>query len=135
MEQTSRLSKGSEIIYTKLNMQSYLKPGNNLSVIDMRTIFMIRMRNLNIKCNFPSMYNDRKCIVPQCSDEDSQFHLYSYSCQYLEENTISEVNNGSYYDIFSNNVRRQCEVMNIIMQHFMTRQTILSSQMRRDETS
>ena len=88
LEQTAKLSKGSEITYTKLETQNYLKPGYNLTVCEMRNIFMIRLRNLNLKCNFPSMYSDRKCIVNPCSGEDSQIHLYS--CEYLEtSNTIA----------------------------------------------
>ena len=131
VEQTSKLSKGSEILHAKLNMQSYLQPGNNLSVSDMRTIFMMRMRNLNLKCNYPSMYDNRKCIAPQCMDEDSQFHIYS--CKYLDEHNSITMPNNSYYDIFTNNVERQYQVMQIMIQHYITREKMLSSQASRDD--
>ena len=130
VEQISKLSKGSEISYTNLSIQNYLQPGHNLTVSEMRTICMIRLRNLNLKCNFPSIHADRKCIAPQCSEDDSQFHIYS--CLYLEDKDAVALKNTSYYDIFTNNVGRQRQVMQIVMKHYMTRQTILSSQTRND---
>ena len=111
--QTSKLSKGSEIVYSKLETQSYLKPGNNLTLTDMRNIFMIRMRNLPLKCNYPSMYPDRKCLAPDCSDSDSQIHIWT--CKYLETKTSICVNDVNYTDIFKNDVNKQFHVMQVMM--------------------
>ena len=38
LEEKSKLSKGSDISYTKFEMQPYLQPGNNLNIDQMRKI-------------------------------------------------------------------------------------------------
>ena len=120
-----KLSKGSGIEYTQLKTQNYLQPDSQLLLYNMRNIFMIRLRNLPIKCNFPSMYKDRKCISPRCSDEESQIHIYS--CKYLEDTNMICDTNTKYSDVFSSDVQKQYKVMQIMRQHYINRQKILSS--------
>ena len=65
MLQKSKLSKGSEIVYNEIETQAYLRPGSQITLSDMRNICMIRLRNINLKCNCPSIYPNRKCIAFQ----------------------------------------------------------------------
>ena len=49
-----RGSKGSEIIYTDLEMADYLHPSNNYLTIDQkRKMFSVRNRMIKIESNFP----------------------------------------------------------------------------------
>ena len=126
MNDKSRLSKGREIKYCKLETQTYFLPGNNLSVDCMRQIYCIRMRNLQLKCNYPSQYNDTKCIIPSCISDDSQQHLFLSS--YFDKNGRNLVNKDlKYEDIFTNNVSKQLIVKNIMMTRYNYRTEILSS--------
>ena len=92
----------------------------------MQLIFQLRSRNLPLKCNFPSQYNDRKCIVNECSDEDSQSDLYT--CKFLEPLNIIKTNDLEYHDIFGDEVTKQVSMMNLIMRKYESRLTVLSSQ-------
>ena len=64
-------------------MQKYLKSGNGLSSYESQNIFMMKMRNMVLMHNFPSMFSDKKCIFRENDDshkdDDSQIHL----CQCL----------------------------------------------------
>ena len=105
LNEKSKLSKGINLKYSKMSIQSYFLPGNNISIDCMRKIFEIRSRNMKLKCNFPNQYNDRKCLVPQCLDSDSQLHLYT--CKYLSEKSdrvmLCDL---SYEDIFKDDVAK-----------------------------
>ena len=77
--------KGSEIIYTKIEMSEYLMPNNNsISIEDKRKIFEMRNEMVLIPANFTSSENIVKCI---CGDDENMRHIYS--CQTL--NNIEEV--------------------------------------------
>ena len=67
----------------------------------------------------------KKCLAKNCSEQDSQSHIFS--CPHLDsENSISGTTI-NYSDIFSNNVIKQAAVMNILMSRYSVR-TQLSSQ-------
>ena len=71
------------------------------------------------------MYPDRKCVAPNCSGSDSQIHIWS--CKFLEENTTICATDCKYEDIFSNDINKQVQVMQIMMQHYRKRLTYMSS--------
>ena len=126
IQQKSKLSKGKEIIYKSLQMQNYLKAGNGLTVESMKNIFYIRSRNLQLKCNFPLQYSDRKCIVAECDGEDSQIGLFT--CNYFAGDNTNMHFQVKYEDIFSSNVPMQAAVMNILMERYERRLLLLSPQ-------
>ena len=101
----SKQSKGSEIIYNKLETQTYFKPESKLSVEMMQKIFQLRSRNLPVKANFPKLHDNIKCIIPECNGEDSQKGLFL--CEFLDPiNQISD-QNIQYEDIFTDCIEKQ----------------------------
>ena len=58
LKEKNKLSKGKEIMYEEFKMQTYLKPGHNLTQHSARRIFSLRSRDLQIRGNFPNVYND-----------------------------------------------------------------------------
>ena len=126
IDEKSKLSKGRQLKYTKLQMQNYLKPGHGLSSIDSQNIFMMKMRNMFLKCNFPSMFNNMKCESDKrCQNEDSQFHLYN--CKFLDKSNGLIKKQSKYEDIYTNDVSKQASVMRILVRRFNIRSQILSS--------
>ena len=120
------LSKGKQINYSELKIQAYLKPGNGLSLHDMRKIYYLRCRENNLKCNYPNSFDDTNCVAaPKCSGQDSEIHIYS--CPYLStpNQLTSEI--VKYEHIFGDDIPRQTQVMNIFYQNLKKRNTILLS--------
>ena len=75
----SKLSKGQEIVYQSFEQQTYLKPSSNLTSDEMKKIMKIRIRDVDLKCNFPNFYKDKKCLAaPLC-------HLDYSNSQVIEQ--------------------------------------------------
>lgn len=68
MKEKSQLSKGKDLVHLKLEMQNYLKSRNGLSSFEGQNIFMVKMRNMFLKCNFPSMFSDKTCVFHDSDD-------------------------------------------------------------------
>ena len=117
-------------------MQSYLKAGNCTTTDSKRKVFMIRSRNLPIKCNFPSQYSDTKCVAIPCSGPDSQQHIYN--CHYLETSNavMSHDTNDDveYDDIFTTNTDLQMIVMKKMMNKYTKRTNLLSPTQNSEQT-
>ena len=95
----SKLSKGSEINYKKLECQQYLEASSKLPKKLMQEIFMIRSRNLQVRCNFPKQNIKLECCAPSCQSLESQKHLYE--CKFFEPTSMMMKNNDvKYEDIF-----------------------------------
>ena len=122
LKEKSKLSKGSDILYEKFETQAYLSPGNNVSLESMRKIYYIRCRQLFIKCNFPSYFNDKKCLAPH-DELDEQKHLYNCSF-FSRPNEICDL---KYEEIFSNDVRNQTKVMKQLFSRLQVRESFLPS--------
>ena len=108
----SKLSKGSEIVYTKFSTQNYLKPGYGLSIEMMRRIYHTRCRETYLKCNFPSNFTDKKCVSLCDSESDSEKHIYSCKKFSKPNEIISEITPFEF--IFGNNVIQQVKVIDIL---------------------
>ena len=111
LERKSKLSKGKEICYAKLETQKYLKAGNGLSPDNMRWIYALRCRSLPLKCNAPSQHSNIMCLAPGCAGEDREVHVYS--CQLLSNKNELTQNNLEFSKIFSSGVSDQLLVMNV----------------------
>ena len=98
------MSKGKEIVYKDLSLQSYLKPNSYLSIKDKAFIFSARTRMLELKCNFKTNQVNLTCRKCGNQDED-QKHLLE--CPELSD--LSVVPNTEripcYGDLFSNDVK------------------------------
>ena len=81
-----KLSKGSEIKYTKFKTQPYLKPGVGISAELKRKIYHIRCREIFLKSNYPAAFTDKKCPAPHL-EIDQQSHLFHCSF-FTEQNEI-----------------------------------------------
>ena len=108
----SKLSKGSEIVYTKFSTQNYLKPGHGLSIEKMRRIYHARCRETFLKCNFPSNFSDKKCVSLCDSGSDSEKHIYTCNSFSAQNEIISEIT--PFECIFTNNVIQQIKVIDIL---------------------
>ena len=80
------LSKGNDLKYEELKTQSYLLPGNNLSINDMRRILQIRIRDIPVRRNFPNAHKSQNCLFKGCTEEETQAHLFNSSCWTKERN-------------------------------------------------
>ena len=88
LTEKNKLGKGSEIKYSKLETQNYLKPGNDLSIEIMRRIYHTRCREIDLKCNFPSRFSDKRCLSPCKDGQDREQHIFL--CKYFSnQNELS----------------------------------------------
>ena len=96
-----KLSKGKDIKYVTFQTQPYLMSDSGLSVETMRKIYHIKCRELPVKANFPSAFENNFCLFPYCTNEDSQYHIFSSNC--FISDSINEITDTSvkYSDIFS----------------------------------
>ena len=106
LDEKSQVSKGKEIIYNNFQIQSYLRPGSNLSTDDLCGILKCRIRDLDVKENFSKAYRDTECPFPLCKSSESQLHL-AY-CKFNPESSI--IPNGFIYeDILKSDIDKQRE--------------------------
>ena len=119
LEEKRQLSKGKEIRYEQFQIQPYLSPGFNLATDGMCRILKCRIRDLDVKENFPNAYNDTKCPFPNCKSSESQDHLIS--CNSYPDNCNLIPSGLKYEDIFTRDVDKQYQVMQILMQCIATR--------------
>ena len=128
LSQKSKLKKGREISYSKLQTQKYFKSGNGISVHLMRWIFMMRSREINCASNFSSLYDNNKCISPQCDKTklDSQEHIYL--CDSLENKSSAMTLKPKYEEVFKNNVSQMISIASIFFHKYQHRLSLLSAE-------
>ena len=110
-------SKSKDIQYSDLQLQNYLKPGNNMTIKEKSFVFSLRSRMLNIYGNFKNGKSDiscRKCNM----DEENQKHLLV--CPKLCDNSIM-ANTISYDDLLG----FDCNKIEVICKIFMKRFNLL----------
>ena len=91
----------------------------------MQKIFEARSRNIYIKKNFPNIFQDTKCVIPECDREDSQYDLFY--CEFLSPRNQMMINPVQYRDIFSNCVEKQLLVTQILNQKYESRMKFMAS--------
>merc|ERR1711954_230990 len=85
---------------------------------------MGRGRELPVKANFPSAYDNILCFYPACTSEDSQKHIFESEC-FSSGNEIGKENT-NYSEIFSGNVRSRVSVMNILFSKLKERERYMA---------
>ena len=75
-----KLSKGSNLKYSSMKTQNYLKSGTGLTTQDIKHIYIIHTRNLYLKTNFPGVFSDDKCVNNNCEERDTEYHLFYVDC-------------------------------------------------------
>ena len=66
--------KGKEIKYSKLELQSYMIPRENINLKSQRDIFALRTKMNHIEANFCSSNDIKKC--DKCNFEMDNSHLF-----------------------------------------------------------
>ena len=121
------MSEGKEINYEHKKEQQYLSAGSNLSTDDSLMILKCRIRDLDVRGNFPNAYNDTICPFPQCTDYESQYHLAS--CEYYCDDSV--IPEGlEYGDLFKSKVEKQHQITKILMKRMSIRNSRFSSNSR-----
>ena len=93
-------SKSKPCVYTKLELQDYLKADNDMTRKEKAFTFHLRSRMVNLKCNFKSLHKDLKCRICDNHEENQEGLLI---CQALKDD---ETFSGSYSDIFSQDKKK-----------------------------
>ena len=103
-------SKGKEIVYKDLGIQSYLKASSPLTTKEKLFLFSARTRGLDLRNNFKQEKTDLRCWL--CSMEDQPNIL---TCKALEAGGIEQLN---YNDIFSDNLERLTAMTKVLHQKY-----------------
>ena len=111
------MSKGREIDYLSFETQNYFLGKYKLSKETQIKIMHIRIRDVSVKANFPSAFNDKVCSASElCFNEETQKHVYS--CEFLSpKNQISD-KNIKFEQIFGNCTTEQEIIAEIFFQRF-----------------
>ena len=114
-------SKMDNITYSSLEKQPYIA-SNKIFPEKVKMLFQFRTHMSNVKHNFKNQFpNDNQC--PLCEfEDDTQEHLMS--CEILHENTR---NRDQYKNIFSRNLKKQIQAINILSEAWKKRQSIIET--------
>ena len=113
-----RGTKGKEIVYTKLEMQEYLLPNNELNIEDQRMIFALRNKMNTLPANFcRRKENKEKCV---CGENEENEHIYN--CRLLYDEEAEE----SYEKIYNGTTRSQEKVLRRFENNLKKKQEINS---------
>ena len=130
LKDKSKLSKGKEICYQKLEMQNYLKSGNTFNFQIRRNILRVRLRDVYLRGNFPNAFSNITCEVPECSEDETQKHVYHSYCIYKQTIQKKTTDSISYETIFGNNPYFQEVVARTIFENIEMRSKVIPSHMR-----
>ena len=75
MNKKESRSKIKPLVYRKLQIQNYFKSNNSLTDGEKITLFKLRSREVNVKCNYKNMYTELTCTFCDSEEDDNQFHL------------------------------------------------------------
>ena len=120
-----QLSKGSEISYHELSLQNYMKSSSNLLIENMKIILKIRIRDIQLKCNFPGAFSDKKCLAsPSCKGDDSNSHVFQ--CEFTTSGSEVCKDKVIYEDIFSDKCEKQSLIANIFLMRLEKRKSFMN---------
>ena len=119
-------SKVKNISYLRLEMQDYLMPNDveKMNKDEVKMIFKIRCRMLNIKMNMKNQYDTFTCLV--CLNEDeTQKHVYECK-EILKLNNKKHSEIPEYEEIFSGNVHKKVKIARILEENLKIRDSKIS---------
>ena len=106
MRQKENHSKMTELQYSELAMQSYLKSDCILTDDEKCLLFKCRVRELDVRPNYQNNYQNLQCLLCQTGEEDNQYHLFH--CSKLLANVDNLANNIDIeYEDFFGDISRQ----------------------------
>ena len=106
MNKKESRSKIEPLKYKELQIQSYFKTNNILTDGEKVTLFKLRVREVDVKCNYKNNYKDLKCTFCNSTEDESQYHLLQ--CENLIENckNLADNINIEYEDIYENDLKQ-----------------------------
>ena len=116
LKEKKGLSKGSDISYVKNEPPKYLLPGSNLSLLSMRRILQIRIRDLPVRGNFSRANVDTSCPFPLCKTPGPETQWHLMHCSVLTKKCALIQSDTMYEDIFTNDFLKQYIVMKILFE-------------------
>ena len=108
-------SKSKELRYSELQLQYYLRPGNNLTIIEKAFIFSARSRMIDIKCNFKLGRTDFSCRKCNFADEDQRHILI---CPKLSDNSVMNCSQIAFEDLLGCDINKIQMIGRILMKRF-----------------
>ena len=105
-------TKSKHVTYFKLDMDEFLKRGNNLTIQEKQFIFKARTHMLNVKCNFKIGITNLNCRHG-CSVPEDQVHILR--CKATSDNQVSSPNTPDYSELFGQDVDKISTVGRILM--------------------
>ena len=105
-------SKSKHVTYQKLEMEGYLKPGNDLTIQEKQFIFKARTLMLNVKMNFKVGQTDLNCRHG-CNVPEIQRHILD--CAAIGDNCVTSHEAPQYSDIFGDEVDKISTIGRILM--------------------
>ena len=116
-------SKVKNILYEKLNPQTYIK-NNELSNEEVRLLFRLRSETTDVKHNLKTKFKDDLSCSLGCSEEETQEHLLH--CKPLYDKLSDEQQNiVEYNDIF--NDKKQSAAVKLFLKLFDIRNNLESA--------
>ena len=107
-------SKARNIVYKKLNLQTYLGSDSSLSIKEKSLIFAARARMLDVKANFKTGKTDlncRLCLI----EEETQRHLLN--CSELKDSSLVTGSTvPEYDDLFSTECEKVEAIGRVLLQ-------------------
>ena len=111
IQQKFKHSKSEHLTYSK-EMNAYLE-NECLKIEDKKLMFKIRNRLIDVKANFKTKFKDDLTCRLCKTDEESQPHLFS-CVEILSDKTVKDaMEDHTYNDSFSNNIKIQERMINI----------------------
>ena len=96
----------------EMEMDEYLKSGNNLTIQEKQFILKARTHMLNARCNFKTGMTNINCRHG-CSVLEEQKHILN--CSAISDNQVSTLSAPDYSDLFGQDVNKISTVGRILM--------------------
>ena len=124
LSEKEKKSKVKAIKYSKFKLQKYFT-SNLFSDNEVQTLNKTRSRNLNVKSNFKTQYeNDLSCSLENCTEIEDQPHLLKCKPLISKLNKKFNIKEVKYDDIFSN-TKKQKKVIEVLIALIKTRDKML----------
>ena len=101
-----------------------MMPGSEVSAESVARILSLRIRDVAVRGNFPGGSNTVECVVPGCSEVELPQH--TFVCPFLSSEGDLMDNELSYFDIFSDNIKKQWTISQIFFVRFQKRNSFLN---------
>ena len=116
MERKENHSKIKDLVYSKFEMQDYLKPGSQIITRkEIEFIFKLRSKMVNIKANYKGSQKTITCS--SCNNgEETQEHIYNF-CEVMNKEAPEKVPKKEDYNLINTgNIEEKLKVAKLFIQ-------------------